>query len=425
MANWKIQDIAPPKKLKEKAGEVLDKKEPKLSAARERKPLPGWITKVVLPVLAVLLLSFGTVHFFFAKAEITVWPQTRVIKLLEPIVAKVAGEQLNQEERIIPARRLTEEKKATRLFPASSTTVKENRARGTIRVFNTYTLSPQTLIAKTRFVSEGGKLFRTPGRITIPGAREEGGKRTPGFLDIEVVAAEPGAHYNIEPSNFSLPGLSGSPLFTAIYAESTEPMTGGSEREVPLVSQDDIEKAKESLIEELTQKAQEELLLRIPEHMVATKDSIVVEVKEADSLVKAGAELDQFNVSVSLVATAFLFAQADLNTLAGIFIQEQLREGERVAEDKTATNFQQIAVNQKEDTANLELGIDAVAYQYVDPTELKIKLRGKSQEEADGILDSYDAFLRSNISLWPFWISSVPGNVDQVAIEVVVDPHTN
>jgi hypothetical protein len=137
--------------------------------------------------------------------------------------------------------------------------------------------------------------------------------------------------------------------------------------------------------------------------------------------VGAGAELDQFNVSVSLVATLFMFPRADLDTLMDAFLALELEEGERVAEAKTKTYFEQITVNKDANTAALEFGVTATTYQYVDPTELKIKLRGKSKEEAESILTSYGAFRQTEISLWPFWISSLPGGVDKLEIEVIID----
>jgi len=418
MANWKIQDIAPPKKLAEKKDETVVQEEPQ---KRKSRGLPVWFTKGVLPLLVLVVLSIGAVHLFFAKAELTLWPEVREVKLLEPIVAEVGREKLDQEERIIPARTLTEEKRATRLFPASSNTIKENRASGTIRVFNAYTSTPQNLLVQTRFISEEGKLFRTPVKITIPGKTEVQGKMVPGFVDIEVIAVEAGEDYNIAPSNFSLPGLSGSVLFTVIYGESTRPMTGGSERVVSVVSEDDIEKARESLIEELKLKAAEDLLSRVPEHMMATIDSISVEITEADSLVGAGAELDQFNVSVSLIATVFMFPKADIDTLVNIFLTRELEEGERVFKDKTEIDFQKIMVDKNAKTSSLDLGITATIYLYVDPTELKIKLRGKSKDEAQNILASYNIFSQINLSLWPFWISSLSQNVDKLEIQVIVD----
>ncbi|MDA1337220.1 MAG: hypothetical protein O3C23_00415 [bacterium] len=420
MANWKIQDIAPPKRAPEKTKESGEEA-PQASPKRKRKGLPSLMKKVVLPLLVLMVLLIGGIHIFFAKADITLWPEARQIKLLKSITAQVGLEQLDREEFKIPSRTLDDEEKVTRLFPASSNTIKVNKASGTIRVFNAYKISPQKLVAKTRFLSEDGKLFRTPVAVTIPGATEGQGKLIPGFIDIEVTAAEPGEDYNIGPANFSLPGLSGSALFTVIYAESTKPMTGGSERQVSVVSATDIANAKDSLIGELTGKAEEKLLSQVPEHMLATKDSIVVEVLEANSLVPAGAELDQFNVSVSLSATLFMFPKTDIDTLVNIFLSDEIGEDERIASEKTKVDFQQIVVNKDAKTASLDLSVETTVYQYVDPTELKIKLRGKSKDEAGSILSSYNIFTQIDLVLWPFWVSSLPGNVDRLGIEVVVD----
>ena len=78
-------------------------------------------------------------------------------------------------------------------------------------------------------------------------------------------------------------------------------------------------------------------------------------------------------------------------------------------------------MNKGEDTVALEIGITATMYRYVDPTELKIKLRGKSKEEAESILATYNAFRQTELSLWPFWISSVPRSVDKLKIQVIID----
>tara|TARA_Y100000310_G_scaffold330028_1_gene400941 strand:+ start:5152 stop:6423 length:1272 start_codon:yes stop_codon:yes gene_type:complete len=423
MANWKIRDIAPPKKQEpqKKAEAESEKKVLQSSKPKRRKRMPVWLSFGVPILLVATLGGILVIHFFFAKAQVQVHPVTREINIQETIAAEVGREQMQKEDNIIPASTLSVEKEATRPFPASSTTIKENRARGTIRVYNAYTTSLQLLIANTRFISEEGKLFRTPVRITIPGAKDEGGKLTPGFLDIEVVAAEPGADYNIGPSNFSLPGLSGSPSYTAIYAKSTEPMTRGSEREVSVVSANDIENAKEALIQELSEKAKEELLLKVPEQMAASAESVEVVLKEASSLVKEGAELDQFNVSVSLEATAYLFLQTDLDEIAKKILQPELQEGERFFEERTKIDFQDVVFSEEKGKLTFDLHVSALAYHYIDPTELKVRIRSKSAQEAKDVLAGYSTFSESEISLWPFWITSLPGNVDKVQIKVIVD----
>jgi len=101
----------------------------------------------------------------------------------------------------------------------------EYKATGIITIYNTYSSSPQTLVKTTRFVSEGGKLFRTTKTIVVPGADASSGKIVPGSTTVEVIASEPGNEYNIGPSTFSIPGFKGTPKYLAFYGESFSAFT--------------------------------------------------------------------------------------------------------------------------------------------------------------------------------------------------------
>ena len=144
-------------------------------------------------------------------------------------------------------------------------------------------------------------------------------------------------------------------------------------------------------------------------------------ITEARSLDGTGVKLDQLNVSVSVITTRFMFPRCDINALVDTFLIEELEEGERIFDDRTEINFQQIVLGNDVKAATLDLGVEAILYQYVDPTELKIKLRGKSKDEAENILASYSIFTQTNLALWPFWISSLPGSVDRLNIQMIID----
>ena len=419
MANWKIQDIAPPKQRRVVREELVREEEPAPMKERKGKGGSFWVKAVLIPFFLVVVAGFGMLHFFFAKAQVIVWPETRDIHVTQDLVADTTVQSINIAERVIPAQTLSVTKNETRLFPASLKTVREDRASGTIRVFNAADTQPKTLVAQTRFVAEGGELFRTPERIVVPGGTQQGGKLVPGHIDVEVVGAEAGADYNIGASHFSLPGLSGSALFTAIYAESFEPMTGGSEREVSVVSSEDIERAKETLIEDVGAQARAELLRRVPSNRVADEGSIFIDVQEAISPIKPGSEIGQFNVSVQLEAVAYTFAANDVTAFIDSLLVAELEPGEVIAEGKTRSSFNQTLVSQGE--SSLSLVVDAVAYPRQDETELKLKLRGKSQADAQSALSLLPELKRTELSFWPFWISSVPNNIDKLLVETVID----
>ena len=107
---------------------------------------------------AFLILLFAAPpllsHFFFAKAQIQVWPQITKLRIEEQITAQVGYDSVNRAKKIIRARAFEEEKELTQLFPSSGKKRKEEKARGAIRVYNENTGKPQTLVANTRFISE-------------------------------------------------------------------------------------------------------------------------------------------------------------------------------------------------------------------------------------------------------------------------------
>ena len=111
----------------------------------------------------------------------------------------------------------------------------EERARGTIVVYNAYSTKPHRFVARTRFESSDGKIYRIESPLLIPGAREEGGTVTPGSIEAEVVAEDPGEEYNKESADFTVPGLKGSVLFEKFYARSKEPLSGGRKGEERVV----------------------------------------------------------------------------------------------------------------------------------------------------------------------------------------------
>ena len=105
---------------------------------------------------------------------------------------------------------LEAEKEVSQNFTAHGKKLKSTKAHGTMRIYNNYSTAAQTLVATTRFISNEGKLFRTKERVVIPGGYYEGGKLAAGFIDIEVIADQPGEDYNIDPSTFSIPGFVGT-----------------------------------------------------------------------------------------------------------------------------------------------------------------------------------------------------------------------
>ncbi|MBI4138331.1 MAG: hypothetical protein HY482_01915 [Candidatus Wildermuthbacteria bacterium] len=419
MANWKIRDIAPPRRREK------DRAKPAMPQAPEPRPQKmAGKNSLLAKGLAVLVLlgigSVGVLHVFFATAEVSIWPKTREIEL-HPVLKTIAEGSLDIENSLIPARTLDLAKEETKVFFASGKAAREQKAKGTIRVYNSYSSSAQVLVANTRFISEDGKLFRSIARVSVPGVSIVDGKQTPGFLDVEVAAAESGEEYNIGPATFSLPGLAGSSRYAAVYGKSQDAMTGGSRKEVAVVTQQDIEDAKDALMLQVIERSRQELLSRVPEDMISGDGALVTRFKEATASAQKGMEVEQFTVTASVKTSLYLFSRSDIAALAGALLSGDITANERAYEAGLRLDFAGISSANDTQEATVKMDMTAVAYEHIDDMEIKLRARGKGEAEATAALAQYESLKKSAFSFWPFWVHSVSGDVDKISVRVVID----
>lgn len=404
--NRRIVDISPPKKKEE----IKLQKKNRVSASRKKFPV-FWVA--VLFIFVVPVVSFLVIQFFFSFATITLWPQTRSISLSDIFLVRQDAPQIDFANKLIPGKIFQVEKSATKLYSTTGLKTQDIKAQGTIRVFNNQA-KIQILIATTRFISQDGKLFRSTERVAIqPGVS----------LDVHVAAAEAGEGYNIGSSNFSLPGLVGTPLYTLVYGKSSQSMAGGTHSKVSIVSEADIAQAKNSLVNDLANLAKGELQKQLVSPYVMENSSSRSETLEALSLVKEGAELAQFSVKAKVRLTVLAFQRPQAEELARHLVEAQLSNAE--AEKINPKSFQAAFTPKtfEPDLSQLSLNVTmaAKAYEEIDLNALRTKVQGQKKIYAKEILSEYPNLSKSQVSLWPFWTMSVPQDARKIHINISLD----
>jgi len=197
---------------------------------------------VGIGVLGFIVLSF------MASADIVITPRNEEQEILLSVLArkdsegdalfKVSNMSLSLEDTL----------------PSKGVKEVDKRASVKIRVFNEYSTSPQKLIARTRFETKEGLVYRISDAVQVPGMIKKGGTITPGSIEVSVFANEPGEKYNISFSDFTAPGLKGTPMYEKIFARSVTPATGGFSGTVNIVDENELEQKRAKLQEELEKK---------------------------------------------------------------------------------------------------------------------------------------------------------------------------
>lgn len=417
-------DIVSAKRTREEAEEVQVKKKKLVESV---KAVPRLAVKLrwskikfgkyiwAAPVVVVFISLIVLITTILPRAEIKIktvktnWEyndSVRAEKLaaIDPANATVPAQVFNQKESLRLA------------FPANGKKTVEQKASGKITVYNAYSSDPQPLVATTRFITPDGKIFRLTKNVTVPGAKIVEGKIIPSTVEVDVIADKAGADYNIGPvSYFSIPGLKGTPKYQAFYGESKDPIGGGFIGELPFPTNDDIKKAKVEVVGKLEQSLRNKIAAQVPSdfkivdgatNFVITKQNVITEVDSTGN----------FSVSSEASIGIIAFKEADVVTMLGGKIAKSVGADYKVTESSLA--YEKARADFNAGRLSFPVKFTSVLAKDIDVVALRQSIKGKSEASLRTIIYGLPGLQSAVISLWPFWVKSVPNNENKITITV-------
>ncbi len=412
----KIFDIIPPEKnfLSSPVEEIAGDREHK-----GEKPKKSQKRKIVLIFIGIFVFFFVTsANFVFFEFNFEILPKIETVSFEQSVVIEPGG--------AVSAEVFEEEKEFWQEFPSTGIAWKQERAKGIIQVYNAHNPPESlTLRPETRFLSDSGKYFYSPKRIYIPPAKIKKGKVIPSFVEIEVLAMEPGEEYNIKPATFSVPGLVGTSYYYTTYARSFSDMSGGFKKQVKQVTQEDLDKAKHILEEKAIKQAELSLRDKIPSGFILLDKALTQKIIESSSLVKPGTELETFNYSVKTCSKALAFKESELEEFVKQFVLSQISESKELVEHSLAFEYSVEEIDIEAEKIVLNLKISSNIYSKIDFNALKELVKGKSIEEAESILRAQPEIQEAKIKFFPFWFKKIPQDTKRIKVKLKeISPQT-
>ncbi len=379
----------------------------------------SWTGRFIYGLIGLtVLVSALVLYFVLPKAEIIVTPKTEAATQEVATVADKGIAKLDASQNKIPAQSISVEKKETKEFASTGERQVDEKASGKITVFNEFSSSSQALVERTRFVSEDGKVFRTARTITVPGAKIQEGKIVASSIEVEVVADQAGAEYNIGPSRFNIPGFSGTPKYDAFYGRSTAAMSGGASGLKKVVTQADFDKAKQELWETLKPTLDKEFKAQIPAGLKMLEGSFSEEIAGAESSVAVGSPADNFSLTVKGAAKAVLFDENDILELIKQKINGQLAEDKKLVSDQESLVYQNVKADFNKGLLSFKIKYNGLIVWKIKTDDLAKEVAGKKEQEIKEIFDKHSEISQAKVVFWPFWVKSVPTNLDKIKITV-------
>lgn len=422
----KISDILPPQKTASinkpvsKYTETEEIKKPQEVSASQ-KTGKKWIGPLLYVLLFLVLI--GGVFFsltWLPRATVTIVPVSEEIEFSGSVKIE-KGAEMDLEANVIPGMVIEKSKDIEKSFLATGVEDKNEKARGKITIYNEDT-SAHRFVPGTRFKSQDGKIFKSQDWINIPA----GSKTNPGKIEIEVVAESAGDQYNIEPTTFTIPGLSGTNLFNLIYAKSNEAMSGGFVGEAKVVGEEDIKKAKEeieAMQDNIIGQLKEEILKEIsPDFQSLFSDLIKVEKEEIVFDKKVGEIGETFKASAKVRVWVLSFKEDDLQEVIAKVVAKEIKEGVDFEEIVSSQEITYEVLENDMENGVLKIGFqgkEKVAWK-VTADEIKKSVMGMDQNDFQKYIEEEmkGKIKDGKAELWPLWVKKIPQREDRVFVEI-------
>jgi hypothetical protein len=341
--------------------------------------------------------------FAFGGAEVEVKPESQTTRVDGEFTATAFVGNL-------PYEIISEEKIGTQQVPAESTAEANDAAQGTIVIYNE-SGSPQEFVKNTRFETPDGLIFKARDAVKIP----TGTAASPGTVRVSVYAEAGGERYNIGPSTFKVPGLSGGKLYDQVYAKSESPMAGGFTGERPSVSDATKESTLTALRGTLEQDVMNAVAEKIPEGYVLLPGATFTDYESVPDT--AGGE-GTVEIRLKATANAIVFPEA---ALAKAIATKALAiyAGEPVSfknVDGLILRARDATLPRGEEEFSFSVSGEATIVWDINTDKIAGAVAGKKRDSAKAILNGFTEVDTAVMTLKPFWKDTFPEDPAEVKV---------
>lgn len=297
-------------------------------------------------------------------------------------------------------------------FTATGTGKVGEKAVGTMTITRTSVSStPISVPVGTRFTA-GAVSFLSTEPATLAGTTVGQNGFIQDSATIAVEAAEVGAEFNVSARAYQA-SVGG-------FSSSGSAMSGGSSRDVRVVSAEDVERAQGDLVGRSTDEAKQALIDSLANGEKAIDSSFVVTREAAASSPDVGEEVageGKATLTVKTTYTIRAVAQAELEKFLDQSLESQLLDDtQRVYNN----GFDGVGLsNFRTEGERTTVSVTATGQigPKIDEEQIKEQVKGKRFGDVQASLESITGIQDVDVRFPYFWVRTIPGDVNKIDVE--------
>ncbi|MDP2587694.1 MAG: hypothetical protein Q8P33_02890, partial [bacterium] len=204
-----------------------------------------------------------------------------------------------------------------------------------------------------------------------------------------------------------------------ITAASDTPMSGGSKKEITVLTSEDVDSAKDAVKGELAPALTTEIKSKLTDEEELLDGASQGQVTKASTNKAVGEEADQVEVTVTVEVRALVTRPADVRAAAQAELSDSLPGNQELLNDEEeVVTWTKKAADFEQKRLIVSVQAEKKAAYRIDEAALRAELLGKQEDEAQSYLEGLSEVSSARVKLSPVWRNNLPKKASKVQIEV-------
>lgn len=372
---------------------------------------------LILGGIFLVLLIVGWIYAVnvLPRATITVDTDSQVINSKLSLTLDTGTKELDTENKIVPATAQTLKKTYTESVDATGEVNNGKQATGTISFSATQcapNIGQPNSVPTGSSVTSGGLTYITQEEATYSIDGGSGSCVTYSSNTVGIRALKGGTNYNV-PADTKFTGAG-----IAVGEAS-----GGTDDITKIVSQDDIDSAKEKALKKDTVAVSQDLERALEDKgLLPVAVSLARGDEETTSSANAGDEADKVTVTVVVPYTMLGVQESDLAKIVTDNVNEQIdTDKQKILDDGVADATFSAQDDPTPTSAIVSMTVDSVAGPELDIAAIKEDAVGKQAADIKESISKTPGVTKVEVEYSPFWVTTAPSNLDRITV-TITDP---
>lgn len=375
---------------------------------------------IVISAILVLIVALIASYFLFLKATVTISVDPKITQQERSVLFSTT-KTTNPTQNIIKGEFVSVSEDGSVSTAATGKKDVGTPAKGTVTIFNSLSQS-KTLTEGTILKSSNGLEFTLDSSVTIKAVASHSADETvaPEKITANVTADQLGKESNLPSgTKFSVGSFDASDL----VAKNDNPFSGGTKKEVTVVSKNDSIKLENDLLKQLENKAKEDLQKQLNQNKILLP-SLVTETLGKKSLsAKVGDETNQVTLTGTVEYQGISYDKNDLVTLSKALLSKDIPSNQEIDYNNVKISVLDIK-NKNDEEIEANLNIKALLLPKIDQIKLIKDIKGRSFKNAQDLLYKVSQVTNVDIKLSPnliFLPKNLPAKEKNIRILIKID----